>query len=166
MKITAVIRCSSAVSALLNYLPCLATPTTYLNGNGQVLGETLYHITELMTSTATNAKKNFQVSLGKIIQPGAISMQGSVLYRAFLFCFVLCAPNPQASLCHYNLTPYVGRSQISVWCPGPSDDLYIPDYLLQPHLWTNSAQYWPNSSDYVQAVLLCHTQAIANYMPL
>ena len=44
--------------------------------NGQVLGETLYEIIQLMTSTTTDAKYfNFE-----FIQPGAISTQGSALY--------------------------------------------------------------------------------------
>ena len=42
--------------------------------NGQVLGEPLYQIIQLMTSTATNAK--LQVPLGEFIQPGAIRAPG------------------------------------------------------------------------------------------
>ena len=36
-----------------------------------------------MPSTVTNAK-NFKISLGEFIQPGAISGRGSVLYRALV----------------------------------------------------------------------------------
>ena len=51
--------------------------------SGQVLGENLYQIIQLMTSTVTNSK-NFKFHLGDFIQPGAISARGSVFYQALV----------------------------------------------------------------------------------
>ena len=73
-----VIHCSSTysvVSALLIYSPCLATPTTYLMDNRQVLRYSLPDPSA--DGLNCDKREGLQVLLG---EPGAITPRGSVLY--------------------------------------------------------------------------------------